>query len=227
MYIILYLEGLFLIESFQITQSMLDFLQSLYNFFQKNPREKMGKKDFIIQNILNKEKKDLEFLLNQRINELVPGGILHAFIGAYKDDDELVVRKHMLGVLDKLVEYGLITQDELDYFDMFACFLNVNDWIEVLSKLQGRAKVLDFKIDKHTSPYYTDFIRDHDLEKYVTGFSEFLLQIVGALVQQNIKRSPEDMKIIMDRMRTYFREHATAHQLQHNIEYAEIQLVKL
>ena len=134
----------------------------------------------------------MQHLISIRLNELKPGGYFFGIVGAQGAEKPLVTEETINEVFGKMIEKEFMSPEELGSIEWNTCLLEKSEWDFVLDSFSDKAEVLHFGIEKSICPYYSDYVENQDLERYVEGLSGFYFVLLQHVIRKCLKRENKD-----------------------------------
>jgi hypothetical protein len=135
---------------------------------------------------------DMSHLILTRIEELRPGGVFFGIVGAQGIEKPVVTEATLNEVFGKMIERALISPEEIGSIEWNTCLLDESEWRVILEQVKNKAEVVHFNIQKSVCPYYTEYLEDQDLEKYVNGLSGFYFVLLQHVIRKCLKSENKD-----------------------------------
>ena len=153
-----------------------------FHYLSKKPVRKPNDQAMLHEGLIEQARSDINRILLHRINELVPGGILTCIVAGRSATPNINYGMLIYNSYLRLVEKGIITVEVLKTMEWNLYTMTIGEWNEVLNQISDKVEVLHLEITQDVYPYYTQFLRDRDFERY----KDNLVRDVAILCKLNL-----------------------------------------
>ena len=174
----------------------LGFSAFAFHYLSRKPIRKPNDTAMIHEALKEQGKIDILTILNHRINELAPGGILTIIASGSDKNTTEKLYTFILHSMRNLVAKGIMTEDSLQKFELTIYKMNINEWNEALETYRDRIETIKVEMNEQSSPVYQKFLEDNDFDKYRDEIVRAVAIIGRPLLLSMLENSEEEAEIL-------------------------------
>jgi gibberellin A4 carboxyl methyltransferase len=182
-----------------------------FHYLSVSPQKPEGESHFYHSGIPLQGVADMKKLINLRLAELVEGGVLFAIIGCHDDDESIVLRDIIMQTFAKMIQNGVISDEELTRLEWNTYLLKKNEWEEVLAEVKDKAEVISFSSEKSVSPQYVKYLEDNDKEAYIDGLCGYLMVLMRVMMLRCLQKNDQEKDAFLKEFERIIKETIAEH----------------
>lgn len=158
----------------------IHFSYSAYSFHYLSTKaiREPGDMTFPHQNFIKQSHSDIRTLIRLRLEELVSGGVLFIAVVGATETPNANMGTILMKVLMKLVEDGLIAQEDLMKLEWNTHSLSLEVYRSIASEFKDISVIEEISHFKCVSPAFTEYLQTKDLDDYTEKIAKFFFTIM-------------------------------------------------